>query len=448
MKRKLVLINPANPLRPGIGLNILSRFPPLGLGVIAGLTPKSWDLRLVDENWGPCDYQEADLVGITAITSSVSRAYEIASRYRGCGTPVVMGGVHASMCPAEAGEFADAVVIGEAENIWPQVLADAESGRLKKFYQGEHPTLANLPLPRHDLFHPNYLLDCVETSRGCPMNCEFCCITMFNGKINRRRPPGEVLQELVNIPRKILFFVDGNILGNTRESREQALELFKSMAREKKINKWWFCMASLNFGEDDELLYWAAKAGCKMVFIGIEAEEAEILEEVRKGMNLRVGIQRYHEIFKRIHRAGISVLGSFLFGMDGDSLEALHKRTEYMMNSSIDAIQVTYLTPLPGTRLFQRLEKEGRLLYTDFPADWSYYDFSGITYLPKTIGREKLREAVNRSFQLLYSWPRILKKALRTLVETGSLATAFFAWQTNICYRRICRYIAKQPPGR
>ena len=211
--KKFVLVNPVNPARVGLTVNKSSRFPPIGLGIIASLTPVSWDVKLIDENWEPFTYQEADLVGITAFTASANRAYEIASLYRQQGVPVVMGGIHASMCPDEALRFVNAVVIGEAEAVWSKVLADIEAGCLQQRYQGEWPDLSGVPCPRRDLFHPGYMFASVQTSRGCPMDCEFCSVTAFNGRRYRRRPTEEVLAELETIPQKMLFFVDDNIIG-------------------------------------------------------------------------------------------------------------------------------------------------------------------------------------------------------------------------------------------
>ena len=229
-RRKLLLVNPVNPARTGLTVNRSSRFPPIGLGIVAALTPADWGVELADENWAAVlSIREADLVGITAFTASVNRAYEIAATYRARGTPVVMGGIHASMRPDEALRFVDAVVIGEAEGVWPQVVADFEAGRLQRTYQGGWPELAGIRPPRRDLFHPDYRFASVQTSRGCPMDCEFCSVTAFNGRRYRRRPVQEVLSELESIPQKLIFFVDDNIIGYGRPSREQAKELFRGM---------------------------------------------------------------------------------------------------------------------------------------------------------------------------------------------------------------------------
>jgi len=444
MGRKLVLVNPVNPARTGLTVNKSSRFPPLGLGIVAALTPGHWGVDLVDENWEPFVYQDADpstgsgqtLVGITAFTASANRAYEIAAAYRERGVPVVMGGIHASMCADEALRFVDAVVVGEAETVWPQVVADVEAGQLRQVYRGEWTDLVGLPHPRRDLFHPGYMFASVQTSRGCPMDCEFCSVTAFNGRRYRRRPPEEVLDELETIPQKMLFFVDDNIIGYGRESREQALAIFRGMV-ERKMDKWWFCQASLNFADDEEVLHWAGRAGCKMVFLGLEAEEVDVLAEVNKRLNLRRGVESYEEAFRRIHRAGIAVLGAFIFGMDGDTPESLRHRTEYMVHSGVDVMQKTFLTPLPGTRLFDQLRNEGRLLYTDFPRDWERYDMGEAVHRPQGMTPEALTQVMGESGRRMYAWPVLVRKAVRTLWETRNPMAAMFVWQSNVNYRNV-----------
>jgi radical SAM superfamily enzyme YgiQ (UPF0313 family) len=436
MERKLVLVNPVNPARTGLTVNKSSRFPPLGLGIVAALTPERWDVALLDENWEPFVYQNADLVGITAFTASANRAYEIAAIYRERGTRVVMGGIHASTCTEEALRFVEAVVVGEAETAWPQVVADVEAGQLRQVYRGEWADLAGLPRPRRDLFHPGYMFASVQTSRGCPMDCEFCSVTAFNGRRYRRRPPEEVLDELETIPQKMLFFVDDNIIGYGRESREQALAIFRGMV-ERRMDKWWFCQASLNFADDEDVLRWAGRAGCTMVFLGLEAEEVDALAEVKKRLNLRRGVESYEEAFRRIHRAGIAVLGAFIFGMDGDTPEKLRHRAAYMVRSGVDVMQKTFLTPLPGTRLFDQLRDEGRLLYTDFPRDWERYDMGEAIHQPQGMAPEMLTQAMEEFSRRMYAWPVLTRKALRTLWETRNPLAAMFAWQSNVNYRNV-----------
>ena len=432
----LVLVNPVSSARTRLTINKSSRFPPIALGIVAALTSESWRVKLIDENWEPFVYQEADLVGISAFTASVNRAYEIAAIYRQRGIPVVMGGIHASMCPQEALQFVDAVVIGEAESVWSKVITDMEEGRLQRVYHGEWTNLSGFPYPRRDLFHPEYMLASIQTSRGCPMDCEFCSVTAFNGRRYRRRPPKDVLAELEQIPQKILFFLDDNIIGYGRQSRQQALAIFRGMV-ERRLEKWWICQASLNFANDDEMLHWASKAGCRMVFLGLETEDICTLKEINKQLNLTQVVESYKAAIRRLHRAGIAVLGAFIFGMDSDTPETLRHRADYIIHSGVDAMQMTFLTPLPGTRLFNRLLEESRLLYTDFPKDWERYGMTEVTYQPQAMESVILEQNMRECYRRTYAWPVLARKAMHTFYKTQSWMALRFAWQSNINYRNV-----------
>jgi radical SAM superfamily enzyme YgiQ (UPF0313 family) len=442
MNHRLVLINPVNPARIGLTVNRGSRFPPISLGILAALTPKPWTVELADENWEPLVFRKADLVGITSFTASANRAYEIAAEYRRRGIPVVMGGIHASLRAEEARQFVDSVVVGEAETVWPQLIADFESGCLQPLYRGGWADLKGAPWPRRDLFDRRYSFASIQTSRGCPMDCEFCSVTAFNGRRYRRRPPDEVLAELETIPQRLLFFVDDNIIGYGRESREQALALFKGMVN-RKLNKMWLCQASLNFADDEEVLHWAGRAGCKLVFLGLEANEADSLKEVNKRLNLKHGVDTYGESFRRIHRAGIAVLGAFIFGLDGDSPNKIRRRADYIRRSGVDVMQTTALTPLPGTRLYEHYRQQGRLLYSNLPGDWDHYDMTEVIHRPRGMEPQRLEQEMQAVNAELYAWPVLIGKAVKTLWKTKSLTASMFAWQSNINYRHVALRITR-----
>jgi radical SAM superfamily enzyme YgiQ (UPF0313 family) len=275
------------------------------------------------------------------------------------------------------------------------------------------------------------------------MDCEFCSVTAFNGRRYRRRPPEEVLDELETIPQKMIFFVDDNIIGYGQTSRKQALALFKGMV-ERKLDKWWFCQASLNFGDDKEVLQWASRAGCKMVFLGLEAEEVGALQEVNKQLNARRGVSAYAQAFHRIHRAGIAVLGAFIFGMDGDTPDKLRSRARYMAyNRGIDIMQTTFLTPLPGTRLFERYQREGRLLYTNFPRDWEHYNMTEVIHRPGSMEPQELVQTMEKLNARMYAWPVLVRKALLTLWQTRSMTATMFAWNSNINYHNVNKGISR-----
>ncbi len=430
-RKTLVLVNPVNPHKTGLTINASSRFPPLGLGVIAALTPSDYRVILVDENIRPFEFVKGDLVGVTAFTSSANRAYEIADRYRAAGIPVVMGGIHASMASDEALHHASSIVIGEAEGVWNQVLSDFEAGALKPRYEGAATDLSEVPAPRRDLFSPEYLFATVQSSRGCPMDCYFCSVTPFNGKRYRQRPVEAVLDEIEALPQDYLFFVDDNILGYGQNAEGRAIRLFKGMV-ERKLEKSWFCQASINFADNPEVLRWAAKSGCKMVFIGLESADPEELEAMGKSLNLK---REYERAFRAIHRHGIAVLGAFIFGSDAETEASMVRKTDYIQKAAIDVVQTTVLTPLPGTRLFAQYEREGRLTRTDFPVDWDRYDMGELTYTPARMEGEAFHRMLGRCWKRIYSPSSLVYKFLRTLFLTRSLTTAFWAYGSNVNYR-------------
>lgn len=433
---RLLLVNPVNPVRSGFSLNRSSRFPPVGLGIVAGLTPPTWEVELVDENFSPFTYRDADLVGITAFTSAANRAYEIAAGYRNQGVPVVMGGIHASMCADEASQYVDAVVVGEAESVWAQVLDDAALGRLQRRYEGAWLDPEQFRPPRRDLYNDGYMFASIQTSRGCPLDCDFCSVTAHNGRRYRRRPVEQVLDELETISNDFLFFIDDNIIGYGTESRKQALDLFRGMT-ERGLKKHWFCQASVNIADDPEVLEWASRAGCRMIFLGIEAEDEAALSEVNKRLNLKRGTNSYGALFERIHQAGIAVLGAFIFGMDGDTPDKLRRRADFMIHSDVDVMQATLMTPLPGTALFQRLYGENRLLRTRFPEDWAHYDLTQLVHEPRDLAADEMWSVYRECLHRIYDLSTLKAKAQRTLAVTGSWEAMEFAYRSNMSYRNI-----------
>jgi radical SAM superfamily enzyme YgiQ (UPF0313 family) len=212
--------------------------------------------------------------------------------------------------------------------------------------------------------------------------------------------------------------------------------LFKGIV-ERGIKKEWFCQASINFANNEEVLEYAAESGCRMVFLGLEAENKDALEKVNKRMNLKMGVDAYAETFRRINRHGIAVLGAFIYGLDGDTPEKLRQRTDYILKSSIDVMQVTFLTPLPGTRSYNRLREEGRLLYTDFPSDWVHYDMSEVTYNPLSMNREELTKVMRESTRRLYDPWTMRRKFMKTWLAARSLRTAMWAYTSNKNYRNV-----------
>lgn len=443
MRKKLLLIQPvmkAYRERKDIA------FPtePLALEILAGLTPKEWEIRIIDEKieaFQPENPEEADLVGVTAYTSTAPRAYEIANTYKKKGIPVVMGGVHASMLPKEALEYVDTVVTGEAEAVWGKVIADFEAKDMKKIYNGGNPDLKKMPKPRRDVVPSDYQYSgcTLQTGRGCPHNCEFCSVTCFNGFRRRKFPLNEILDELEAIPQKVVSFLDDNLIGYSKKDIEYAINLFKGLD-ERGIDKIWWTQVSLNFAQD-KLLRLASKSGCMIVSIGIEAEDEDALKEMNKTLNLKmVRNTKYEDLFSLIHQYGIAIDGGMIYGLDSDTPEKLRKRTDFIINSSMDVGRIAALTPLPGTRLFERLKKEGRLLYTNFPKDWEYYDLQKVLFRPALMRPEELTEIIRESKEMLYCDTLIESKYKKTLNYTNDLA-AFICKSYNVGHLRNARLL-------
>ncbi len=436
MKPTLILVNPSNPYRKGFTLRRESRQVPLGLGLVAALTPQTWKVVLIDENIKPFRFRPGDLVAITAFTSTAARAYEIASIYRNRGIPVVMGGIHASIKPYEALQYVDAVVVGEAESIWKQVVEDFEAGKLQKIYYASPADLSSMPQPRHEIFHPSYLFASIQTSRGCPMDCDFCSVPAFNGHGYRLRPVEAIWDEIASVPHQLLYFVDDNIVGYNEKARAHAYELFEGMIR-RNLRKEWFAQASLNIARDAELLKLAARSGCKMLLIGVEAETEDSLRDANKRLNIKMGVDNYSRAFRAIHKAGIAVLGAFIYGMDSDTPESLRKRTQYILRSSVDVVQASAMTPLPGTRLYERMRLENRLLPTKLPLDYQHFHFTDVVFCPAKMDAQTLSEEMNRAYASICSMNQIRMKFLRTWWNTRSLRTAIWAWNSNLNYRAV-----------
>ena len=413
---RLHLINPSNPLVSIVRVkesrwNRYRVWKPLSLMVLAGLTPPEWEITIVDENLGVVDYPampRPDLVGITACTSQANRAYEVAAQFRRQGVPVVMGGIHATMCLAEAMQRVDSVVTGEAESVWPQVVADTRKRCLKRRYDGGFAEIDSVPPARHDLLTGGYAMGAIQTTRGCPMNCTFCSVTAFNGGRYRQRPIPNVVREFQLIREKRVLVVDDNLIGTRPDHIARAKDLFRAMAR-ANLRKEWFAQATINFGDDEELLALAAKAGCRGVFIGFESPTPEGLLELGKKLNLLKG-RDLRAAVRRIQRHNILVVGSFIIGLDSDT-PGIGKRTAATARQyGVDNLNAMFLTPLPGTRLWEQMKSEGCLALDTFPEDWRYYTLTFPVARHKHFSLDGIIEEMIACDREFYSVSRILRR--------------------------------------
>ena len=436
---QLCLINPSNPLVSSVnaGKSVWNRYrvwKPLGLMVLAGLTPPEWKVSIVDENLGAPDYHampRPDLVGITAFTSQAPRAYEVADHFRRLGVPVIMGGIHATMCVDEVIGRVDSVVTGEAEGVWAHVLDDARRGALERRYDGGLADMNNVPLARHDLLPAKYAFGAIQTTRGCPLSCSFCSVTAFNGAHYRQRPIADVVREFQSISEKRVLVVDDNLIGTRSEHITRAKELFRALAA-ANLRKKWVCQASVNFADDAELLALAVKSGCRGVFIGFESPTREGLMEVNKKFNLMKG-RSFPASVQRIQRHGIFVVGSFILGLDTDTPGIGERIAEAASSYGLDSINVGFLTPLPGTRLWDQMRAENRIALDAYPEDWKYYTLNLPVARYRHFSRSSIFQEMMSCSRVFYSTPRILR---RVLTNVRQRRTPLISLIGNLSYRR------------
>jgi radical SAM superfamily enzyme YgiQ (UPF0313 family) len=379
----------------------------LAIPTLTALTPAHHEIRVFDENIEDLDYAwRPDLVGITVRTMFAERAYEISESFRREGIPTVLGGVHPSMCPQDALPHCDSVVIGEAENIWHTVLRDAEAGNLQRVYQSDSfADLKAAPLPdRSSLRKGRYLLDLVQTTKGCPFHCEFCTVHAFDGQTIRSKTIEQVISEIESIDgsqasykqKKAIFFADDNIMADKSYARELFLAL-------KPYNINWMCQASINISQEAELLELMRTSGCGAVFIGFESISQQNLEMMQKGINRRYN---YLEAIRQIQSYGILVHSSFIIGYDFDTLETFEELIGFIRESNLLMPLINILTPLPGTKLFKRLEAEGRILHKD----WTKYDTQHVVFSPAGMSADELLQGYKSVMKSVYSFDSIWKK--------------------------------------
>lgn len=433
MKKKLLLVLPVD--KSVVHFNAIA--PPLGLGIIASLTPDDWDIEILDENFEIFYYKNVDLVGITSWTVNINRAYEIAEICKKNNTPVVMGGAHVSALPEEALNYCDYVVKGNAENVWQVFIDDFCNGTAKKIYYTEPNN--RFVKPRHDLFHKNYILGAIQTTRGCPLDCEFCYVTQFNGFKYYRKDPDEVVSELVEIPQKFVFFIDDNLAGYTKKQEEDAIILFDKII-ESKIKKYWYSQTSINFAKNELLFKKAVQSGCGSVLIGFEAETEEALKSINKHLNIKLDPSRYNEYIDLLQKHGIAVIAATIFSLENDTFDSMEKRIKFLCSTSAASITATFLTPFPGTRFFNRISNQNKLVYNNYPNDWKYYNCRFLTF--KTNYSEdavKYEKHVLKIILKAYNPFRLFYRALLTLYYTKNIIAVLHSYSANLKYKNFLK---------
>ena len=376
-----------------------------GLLVIAALTPEKYEVELADENLDVVDFEkDYKLVGISCMTQQATRAYEIADEYRRRGKKVVLGGIHPTVMPDEAKLHADSVVIGEVEYLWGKILVDFENNRLQDFYRAEK--LVNMkdsPVPRFDLLDPKkYSSIWIQTSRGCPHNCNFCAASKVYGKKYREKSNEQIIGELQYCMKVFknsrYYFSDDNFFVNKRKKYELLEKMLPLKIR-------WGATTDISIAEHEELLELAYKSGCNTVLIGFESLSGANLESIDKAkwkFNYR---EKYQEYIQKIQSYGIGILGAFIVGFDGDDSSAFDSIAEFINETHLYGAQVMILTPFPGTDLRDTLEKEGRITGNN----WSNYTAFDVNYLPGKLSKDELERGVVQIFQRITQKENFMK---------------------------------------
>ncbi len=407
--RRLTIIHPAIGHRQGEKYIRSWQMEPLPAAAIAGLTPQDIELRFHDDRMELIPYDEStDAVVLSVETYTARRAYQIASEYRRRGVPVVMGGFHPTLLPEEAERFSEAIVIGEAEEIWPEVIDDLRHGSLRKRYQSEQqPSLDRIRLDRSIYGKKRYLpLGLVETGRGCRFPCEFCAIQSFFRRTHRSRPVDAVIAELESLQHrsKLFFFVDDNFAGSLATCKE-----LLSAMQGLKIR--WVTQLSINAAHDEELLELLARSGCRGVLIGFESLNPQNLKAMGKGFNTMRG--GYRVALDNLRRHRIPVYGTFIFGYDQDTPDSFGQAVDFALEQRLYIAAFNHLTPFPGTPLYARLQEEGRLLFDHWWLDPAY-SYNDLPFQPVQLSPQQVTAGCVAARRRFYRWPSILRRGFDT----------------------------------
>ena len=474
---KLLLIQPAvtGAMLGGVSRSGRASMPAIGLPTIAALTPEDFDVELIEmrtakeqyakgiEFTTPSEYLERlgdrisleetpDLVGVSALTAQAPLAYRITDHFRDRGIPVAIGGYHASMLPDEAGKHADAVVVGEGELVWPQLIDDFRQGKLGGVYKADR--LCDLdqdvPTPRRDLLDPERytMFNVLQATRGCLHACDFCSVHAYFGRSYRTRDPQAVAQELRGmmehsaanagsfwgrmkhgfeawLGRHDVFFADDNLVFDRRYAKTLCDAI-------KDVGIKWSCQASLPMAYDEDLLAKASASGCTWVLLGLESLHPGSLESLRKNVGLKSGklpesveemAEALAEAVSNFHRHGINVVGNFVFGFDHDTPDTLARTIDASLRIGIDNCLYHASTPFPGTPLYDRVRTEQRITSTD----WANYNLVRIVAMPQGLTVDELASTLRTAYRRFYTWRRMIGRTFRSPRGCGSRAIANYS---------------------
>jgi len=396
---KILLVSPCQDItrRTPAALQI----PEIALQVLAALTPEGHDVRIVLEEFEDLDFSlEPDLVGLSLMTANAHRGYTIADHFRKKGAKVVIGGMHASVLPEEAQQHAHAVVVGEGEPVWPDVVADAEAGRLKPLYKSDGPAdLTRVPHPRRDLVKGKRFMDLnpVMTTRGCPYNCEFCSVSNIYGRKIRSFPLDWVVDDIKLSGRKYHLILDDNVVGRP----DYALDLFEAL---KPLKILWVGQSSMSFANREDLMRAAYDSGCRGLFFGMETVSEESMRRMKKSFR---DLKDVADAIQRIQAAGVRFHASLVFGFDTDGPAIFDDTLDFLMKCRVHSATFNILTPYPGTAVYENLKREGRLL----TEEWQHYDHSTVVFQPVRMTPRELAEGQHRVRRAFYRLGSILRRS-------------------------------------
>jgi radical SAM superfamily enzyme YgiQ (UPF0313 family) len=433
---KLTIVHPCIGRRAGEPYIRTWQMEPLAPAVLAGLTPPGVEVTFYDDRMEPIDYDApADLVAISVETYTAKRAYQIASEYRRRGVPVVMGGFHATLVPEEVGEYAESIVIGEAEGLWPRVLEDFGANRLERIYRSpQRPSLRGLTLDRSIFAGKRYLpIGLVEAGRGCHFRCEFCAVQSYFNGTQTRRPTEEIVDEIRKVDKPLIFFVDDNITSNM----DQAKEFFRALIP-LKIR--WVSQASINAAHDEEFLRLIKASGCQGLLIGFESLNPENLRRMQKSFNTMKG--GYEKALENLRRHRVRLYVTFILGYDEDDGDTFRETLEFALQNQFYIVAFNHLTPFPGTPLYDRLEREGRLLFDRW---WMHpdYRYGMVPFAPRGMTAEMVRRRCVEARSAFYGLRSIVSRSLDFKVNSNN----FFMWSNFFVINSLMRREVLQRNG-